>query len=70
MPAQVVFSSDVANLDEWANRTGLPLPTSAEALGTNYSKATKWFLDYKWVLVRSNSPPTTLSEKPPKTDLR
>ncbi|KAK7693576.1 hypothetical protein QCA50_003145 [Cerrena zonata] len=40
-PPQIVFSNEVASMDEWAKRTGIPL-TTAEALGTNYARARKW----------------------------
>ncbi|KAJ7109346.1 hypothetical protein C8R44DRAFT_802274 [Mycena epipterygia] len=36
--AEVVFSSDVRNMDEWANRTRIPL-TTANALGVTYARA-------------------------------
>ncbi|KAJ6596861.1 hypothetical protein DFH09DRAFT_1132929 [Mycena vulgaris] len=36
--AEVVFSSDVKNMDEWARRTRIPL-TTANALGVTYSRA-------------------------------
>jgi hypothetical protein len=51
--AQVVFSSDVRNMDSWAQRTGIPL-TSAEALGTTYARAHRWLLSLKTQLVREH----------------
>lgn len=52
---ELSFCCDVATLDEWAKRTGIPL-TSAEALGTNYRRARDWMLrlrnellaDHEW----------------------
>lgn len=40
---ELFFCCDVASLDEWARRTGIPL-TSAETLGTNYQRAREWML--------------------------
>jgi hypothetical protein len=37
-PAQVVFSSDVPNMNSWAHQTRIPL-TTAEALGKTYARA-------------------------------
>lgn len=48
---QVVFSSDVANMDDWAHRTRIPL-TTADALGATYAKAHKWLNGLKGMLVR------------------
>ncbi|KAG7092432.1 hypothetical protein E1B28_008788 [Marasmius oreades] len=39
--AEVVFSSDVGNMDEWARRTRIPL-TTADALGATYARAHRW----------------------------
>ncbi|KZT26228.1 hypothetical protein NEOLEDRAFT_1132252 [Neolentinus lepideus HHB14362 ss-1] len=50
-PPQLVFSSDVRNMDEWANRTGIPL-TTADALGTNYARARRWLLSLKAQLIQ------------------
>ncbi|GJE95112.1 hypothetical protein PsYK624_112920 [Phanerochaete sordida] len=53
MPAsslEVVFCCNVAQIDEWATRTGIPL-TSAEALGMNYRRARDWMLRIKDELV-------------------
>lgn len=47
---EVLFCYDVARIDEWATRTGIPL-TSAEALGTNYRRARDWMLSLKNELV-------------------
>ncbi|CAA7271725.1 unnamed protein product [Cyclocybe aegerita] len=60
---EVVFSSDVANMDEWARRTHIPL-TTADALGKTYAKAHRWLQslktqlvrEYKWTDVASNDP--------------
>ncbi|KAH9842809.1 uncharacterized protein C8Q71DRAFT_222139 [Rhodofomes roseus] len=51
-PPQLVFSNDVAHMDEWARRTGIPL-TSAEALGTNYARARRWMLSMRAELVQN-----------------
>jgi len=51
-PPQVVFSGEVRDLVEWAERTNLPLPTSAEALGTNYARAHRSFLAMKNHLIQ------------------
>ncbi|KAI0818591.1 hypothetical protein BC629DRAFT_1587947 [Irpex lacteus] len=40
---ELSFCCDVASLDEWARRAGLPL-TSAEALSMNYRRARDWML--------------------------
>ncbi|KIP09128.1 hypothetical protein PHLGIDRAFT_347616 [Phlebiopsis gigantea 11061_1 CR5-6] len=47
---EVLFCYDVARIDEWATRTGIPL-TSVEALGTNYRRARDWMLMLKNELV-------------------
>ncbi|KAG6911504.1 hypothetical protein DXG01_014578 [Tephrocybe rancida] len=39
--AEVIFSSDVRNMDEWARRTSIPL-TTADALGATYARAHRW----------------------------
>jgi hypothetical protein len=46
VPPLLVFSSNVAHMDEWAHRTRIPL-TSADALGTTYARAHKWLLALK-----------------------
>lgn len=50
-PAQVHFSTDVRNMDNWAARTGIPL-TTAEALGTPYARAHKWLHALKNELIQ------------------
>ncbi|KAH7916057.1 hypothetical protein BJ138DRAFT_1140571 [Hygrophoropsis aurantiaca] len=50
---QVIFSSDVRNMDSWARCTGIPL-TTAEALGTTYARAHKWLLSLKAQLVQQH----------------
>ncbi|OBZ75540.1 hypothetical protein A0H81_04407 [Grifola frondosa] len=50
-PPQLVFSNDIAQMDEWAQRTGIPL-TTAEALGTNYARARRWLLSIRAKLVQ------------------
>jgi len=47
---EVVFSSDVAHMDEWARQTLIPL-TTADALGATYAKAHKWLNNLKTQLV-------------------
>jgi hypothetical protein len=48
--AEVVFSSDVRNMDEWAKRTGIPL-TTAESLGATYARSHPWLNALKTKLV-------------------
>lgn len=50
---EVVFSSDVANMDAWARRTGILL-TTADALGATYAKAHRWLQILKTQLVRDH----------------
>lgn len=50
---QVVFSSDVKNMDEWAQRTRIPL-TTAEALGTTYARSHRWLQQLKTRLIRDH----------------
>lgn len=61
-PPQVVFSSDVQRLAGWAERTGLPLPGSAEALGSAYARAHRWLNGLKAALISKHAwrdaPPT------------
>ncbi|KAF7294958.1 hypothetical protein MIND_01033900 [Mycena indigotica] len=54
-PAQkeVVFSSDVRNMDEWAQRTHIPL-TTADALGVTYARAHRWFQAIRADLVHNH----------------
>lgn len=52
-PPQLVFSNDVAHMDEWAKRTGIPL-TTADALGTNYARARRWMMSIKLQLVQTH----------------
>lgn len=52
-PPQLVYSNDVAHMDEWANRTGIPL-TTAEALGTNYARARRWLSSIRAQLVQTH----------------
>lgn len=51
-PPQLVFNNDVAHMDEWSRRTGIPL-TSAEALGTNYARARRWMMSMRTQLVQN-----------------
>jgi hypothetical protein len=48
---QAFFSSDVRNMDDWAQRTGIPL-TTAEALGATYARAHGWLLSLRSQLVQ------------------
>lgn len=54
-PPQVSFSADVRLLSFWADRTGLLLPASAEALGTPYARAHRWLLALKNALVAQHA---------------
>jgi hypothetical protein len=51
---ELSFCYDVASLDEWAKRTGIPL-TSAEALSMNYRRARDWMLRLRTELVLNHS---------------
>ncbi|PPQ78068.1 hypothetical protein CVT25_015602 [Psilocybe cyanescens] len=51
--AEVVFSSSVANMDDWAQRTRIPL-TTADALGTTYARAHRWLQSLKLQLIRNH----------------
>jgi len=51
-PPQLVFSNDIAHMDEWSRRTGIPL-TTAEALGTNYARARRWMMSIRTQLVQN-----------------
>ncbi|ESK96946.1 hypothetical protein Moror_6524 [Moniliophthora roreri MCA 2997] len=48
--AEVVFSSDVRNMDDWARRTKIPL-TTAEALGATYARAHRWLQTLRLQLI-------------------
>jgi len=50
---EVVFSSDVGNMDEWAQRARIPL-TTAEALGTTYARSHRWLQQLKTRLIREH----------------
>lgn len=50
-PPQLVYSNNIAHMDEWAKRTGIPL-TTAEALGTNYARARRWLSSIRQQLVQ------------------
>ncbi|KAH7107843.1 hypothetical protein BKA62DRAFT_149431 [Auriculariales sp. MPI-PUGE-AT-0066] len=52
IPPEVSFSADVRRLAFWADRAGLQLPGSAEALGVPYARAHRWFLESKRALVQ------------------
>lgn len=52
--AEVIFSSNVSNMDEWAERTKIPL-TTAEALGATYARAHRWFQILKLQLIREHN---------------
>ncbi|KAJ7774659.1 hypothetical protein DFH07DRAFT_800413 [Mycena maculata] len=61
--AEVVFSSDVRNMDEWAHRTRIPL-TTADALGVTYARSHRWLHalksslihQYRWTEAASSDP--------------
>ncbi|KAF9005624.1 hypothetical protein BDQ17DRAFT_1353481 [Cyathus striatus] len=53
-PAEVIFSSDVKNMDEWARRTRIPL-TTAEALGANYARAHRWLQSLRLQLLQEHN---------------
>ncbi|KDR81581.1 hypothetical protein GALMADRAFT_239616 [Galerina marginata CBS 339.88] len=50
---EVVFSSVVANMDEWAQRTHIPL-TTADALGATYARAHRWLQGLKHKLIHEH----------------
>ena len=50
---QVVFSSDVSNMDDWARRTRIPL-TTAGALGSTYARSHRWLQQIKNCLIREH----------------
>ncbi|KJA13969.1 hypothetical protein HYPSUDRAFT_49501 [Hypholoma sublateritium FD-334 SS-4] len=50
---EVVFSSSVRNMDEWAQITRIPL-TTADALGATYARAHRWLVALKNSLVRDH----------------
>lgn len=52
--AEVVFSSDVKNMDDWAKRTRIPL-TTAEALGATYARAHRWLQTLRMQLIRQHN---------------
>lgn len=52
-PPIICFSSNVKGMDDWASRTGIPL-TSADALGTTYTRAHRWLLRLKSDLVKQH----------------
>lgn len=52
--AEVIFSSDVRNMDDWARRTRIPL-TTAEALGTTYARAHRWLQSLRLQLIRQHN---------------
>ncbi|KAF8959057.1 hypothetical protein BDZ97DRAFT_1839629 [Flammula alnicola] len=51
---EVVFSSNVANMDQWAQITHIPL-TTADALGATYARALRWLTNLKSQLVRDHN---------------
>ncbi|KAJ7780068.1 hypothetical protein DFH07DRAFT_793610 [Mycena maculata] len=60
---EVVFSSDVRNMDEWARRARIPL-TTADALGATYARSHRWLHalksslihQYRWTEAASSDP--------------
>ncbi|KAJ7658744.1 hypothetical protein DFH06DRAFT_1281758 [Mycena polygramma] len=53
--AEVVFSSDVRNMDEWARRTRIPL-TTADALGVTYARSHPLIHQHRWAEAPSSDP--------------
>lgn len=51
--AEVVFSSDVRNMDDWSRRTRIPL-TTAEALGATYARAHRWLQSLRMQLIQTH----------------
>ncbi|KAJ7285865.1 hypothetical protein C8J57DRAFT_1286055 [Mycena rebaudengoi] len=51
--AEVVFSSDVRNMDEWAKRTRIPL-TTVDALGGTYARSHRWMQSLKMNLIHQH----------------
>ncbi|KAJ3867206.1 MAG: hypothetical protein NXY57DRAFT_1020692 [Lentinula lateritia] len=51
---EVVFSSDVRNMDDWARRTRIPL-TTAEAIGATYARAHRWLQTLRLQLIRNHN---------------
>jgi hypothetical protein len=52
--AEVVFSSDVKNMDDWARRTRIPL-TTAEALGATYARSHRWLQSLRVQLIHEHN---------------
>jgi len=52
--AEVIFSSDVKNMDEWARRTCIPL-TTADALGATYARAHRCLQALRLRLIRDHN---------------
>ncbi|KAF8654058.1 hypothetical protein AX16_003592 [Volvariella volvacea WC 439] len=52
--AEVVFSSDVRNMDDWAKRTKIPL-TTADAIGANYARAHRWLNALRLQLIHEHN---------------
>ncbi|KAF7360666.1 hypothetical protein MVEN_00798300 [Mycena venus] len=50
---EVVFSSDVRNMDKWAKRTRIPL-TTAEALSATYARSHRWLHALKSSLIHQH----------------
>jgi hypothetical protein len=51
---EVIFSSDVKNMDDWARRTRIPL-TTADALGATYARAHRWMHALKLRMIRDHN---------------
>ncbi|KAJ6548671.1 hypothetical protein B0H19DRAFT_997190 [Mycena capillaripes] len=62
-PAEVVFSSDIKNMDEWAKRTRIPL-TTADALGRTYARSHCWLHALKSSLIHQHRWTETASSDP------
>lgn len=48
--AEVVFSSDVKNMDDWAKRSRIPLKT-VYALSGSYARSRRWMQSLKMNLI-------------------
>lgn len=63
----VVFSADVSNMNEWAERTHIPL-TTADAIGASWARAHRWLnslqaqlvTQYGWEPTKFDKPETRL----------
>jgi hypothetical protein len=51
---EVIFSPDVANMDDWARRTHIPL-TTADAIGHTYARAHRWLYAIRQQLLQQHN---------------